>query len=351
MGSDRGASCDTCTRSLWTGCYVATWGLLAVGTIVCHMAIANLIDPLKALPENVHKGFYEVLGFDSLAADSEVVRESAENAMDVCGATAADCRQEQLPTTTDQKDTSSDKAAILGAFDRSLAKIEKVANDEYFGTAELQETARQLDEITQELEQLDTDQCRVTNEAYCKIYLAADGLVAGARTALDAVDQLADSDQVKTFEENSDRLVLLHAMPYVLLLSMLFFFCFWKKDAACCCCGGSLGGCVALVLHLLLWLVFLIISLIIVVIAWTFKFGQDKIELTGQFNNDPTLEQLLNHIETSYPEFWKLVIVPLEQPLDQFYTAAFLFLMFCILISFYGCCLCLCRPYTDRAEK
>merc|ERR1712183_585776 len=169
---------------------------------------------------------------------------------------------------------------------------------------ELQETARQLNEITQELDQLDTD-------------------------------------QVKSFEENSDRLVLLHALPYVLLLSMLFFFCFWKKDAACCCCGGSLGGCVALVLHLVLWLVFLIISLVIVVIAWTFKFGQDKIELKGQFNNDPTLEQLLNHIEIGYPEFWKLVIVPLEEPLDQFYTAAFIFLVFCILISFYGCCLCL----------
>merc|ERR1711977_376142 len=126
----------------------------------------------------------------------------------------------------------------MGAFDRSLAKIEKVANDEYFGTPELQ--------------QLDTDQCGVTNQAYCKIYLAADGLVDGAQTALDAVDQLADSDEVKSFEENSDRLVLLHALPYVLLLSMLFFFCFWKKDAACCCCGGSLGGCVALVLHLVL---------------------------------------------------------------------------------------------------
>jgi hypothetical protein len=280
------------------------------------------------------------------------VRDASSDALQKCGTTVVLCEANNLPdplVVTNTANTTDERLQIKAAFDSSLSVVEKVANDPYFGIDDLKETADNLRSISAELDNLDTDDCRMTNQAYCDIYKSSDQLVAGADDAKKAVDGLTESDVVQSFEDNADRLVLLHALPYVLLASMLFFLCFWKKDAACCCCGGSVSGCVGLVLHLILWLTFLIISLVIVGTAWVFKFGQDQIEIGAPIKGKPTLEQLLSHIEAAYPGFWEIVVVPLEDPLNQFYTSAFVFLVFCIVISVYGLCLCLCRPYTDKA--
>jgi len=212
----------------------------------------------------------------------------------------------------------------------------------------MKSTADNLRQISYELTQLNTTQCAVTNQAYCDIYSAADGLLDGAQQTLNEVDKLIDSDEAEYFEKNTDRLVLLHLLPYPLVLSMLFFTCFWKKDAACCCCGGSLGGCILLLLHFALWLVSLVGSMLIVVIAWGFKFHQDKIEVGPPVKGNPTLEELLEHIQQSYPGFWDIVVVPLEGPLNQLYVAAFIMLVACLYISIYGLSVCLCRPYTNK---
>merc|ERR1712151_534856 len=129
---------------------------------------------------------------------------------------------------------------------------------------------------------------------------------------------------------------------------MLFFTCFWKKDAAFCCCGGSFLGCILLIVHLVFWLISLVVNLVIVVIAWSWKFGQDRITVGEPFKGNPTLKELLNHIETAYPDFWAIVVVPLEDPLSLLYVSSFLLLAASILLGFYGVCLSACRPYTDK---
>lgn len=345
MGAERGDSCNTCGRSTWTGCYVLTWAFWLVGVVVCHIAVSNLIDPIKELPANVRIGFYQELRFDHLVDDSQAVKEQSLKALQMCGASAGQCQDGNLPEqpVPQTNDTSAPKTAILGAFNRSLRTIEKVATDKYLGTAELQSTADNLRDITEQLDNLDTDQCRATNEAYCSIYLAAEGLVTGAQQALDEVDSIINSKEIQDFEDNSDRLVYLHGLPYLLLVSMLFFFCFWRKDAACCCCGGSFVGCLLMVAHMILWLVALIISAVIVGAGLGYgKVPMEKLE------GDPTVEEVIDHIEANFEGFWKIVIVPLESPLSQFFTANLIFLLVCILISIYGLCTCICRPYADK---
>merc|ERR1712087_938763 len=159
----------------------------------------------------------------------------------------------------------------------------------------LNSTAENIRRIAEQLESLNTTECAVTNVAYCEIYESADGLVDGAQAALDAIDELIDSEQVQAFEEHSDRLALLYVMPYLLLVSLLFFSCFWKKDAAWCCCGGSVLGCLVWALHLAFWLASLIINFVIVAVAWQWKFKQDEITMGSPFKGNPTLAELLGH--------------------------------------------------------
>jgi hypothetical protein len=351
MTSQRGASCDTVPKAIWTTCYGITWVLLIAGTVAYHRAVASLIEPVKNLPANLQKGFDQELGFDNLQSDSTQVKTSSEAALVACGTTSALCLANNLPdplTNTNMANTTTQRLQIKAAFDSSLSIVEKVANDIYLGIDDLRPTAESLRDISAQLDNLTTDRCAVTNEAYCEIFKASEQLVSGADEAKKSTEEFSDSDVVKTFEDNSDKLVLMHALPYVLLVSMLFFLCFWQKDAACCCCGGSVVGCVGLVLHLILWLTFFVISLVIVSVAWIFKFGQDRIEVGSPIKGTPTLEELLDHIQTNYAGFWETVVVPLEEPLDQFYTAAFIFVVFCVVISLYGLCVCLCRPYTNE---
>jgi len=221
------------------------------------------------------------------------------------------------------------------------------------GQGSLQETQAQLQNITDEMDtNLKTEtKCLVTNAAYCVIYEASVELVAGSTAATKEIDKLIDNDMVKSFKEFTDYLVALHGLPYVVVISMLFFTCFWYKDAACMCCGGSFLGAVVMVLHFLFWLASCVVCIIIVAVGYAFSEKKDEIKLEGgTFKGDPTLEDLLDHISLTYPDFWAIVVTPLETPLKQLYDSFWLFLFFCILIFFYGCCVCIIKPYKKAAE-
>jgi len=344
--SERGASCNSFGRGSWTFCCAIIWVLTALGCFLGTIAVKNLIGPVKDFPASVREGFYQELGFDGLTSDSAKVKSASEAALTACGVTVAQCPSP--PSAGTQADTSAERLEIQGAFNSSLSKIEKVATDPYLGIEDLSSTAENIRKITEQLDSLDTTECDVTNPAYCEIYEAADGLVDGAQVALDAIDGLINSEQVQRFEDYSDSLALLYVLPYLLLVSLLFFSCFWKKDAAWCCCGGSVVGCLAWALHLVFWLVALIVNLVIVVAAWRLKFQQDDITMGAPFKGAPTLAELLSHIETTYPSFWAIVVVPLEDPLSKLYVSSFVLLAACILLGFYGVCLPVCRPYTDK---
>jgi len=344
--AERGASCNSFGKGLWTSCCAIIWALTVIGCFLGTVAVKNLIGPIKDFPASLQEGFYQELGFDGLTSDSEMVKNASGAALATCGVTVAQCPSP--PSAGTQADTSAERLEILGAFNSSLSKIEKVATDPYLGTDDLSSTAEHLRRISEQLDSLDTMECDVTNVAYCEIYEAADGLVDGAQATLDAIDDMINSEPVQRFEDHTDRLALLYVFPYLLLVSLLFFSCFWKKDAAWCCCGGSVVGCLAWTLHLAFWLASLIVNLVIVVVAWGFKLEQDAITIGAPFKGSPTLAELLIHIETTYPNFWATVVVPLEDPLNKLYVSSFVLLAACILLGFYGLCLLVCRPYTDK---
>jgi hypothetical protein len=245
-------------------------------------------------------------------------------------------------------DNSAHLGNIQDAFSNSLSIIREVANDEFFGVDGLADTADNLDDIVAEMDALaGVTQCGAQNPAYCSIYQQADLLVDGASEATAAIDTLMDNNVINEFEKYSDNLPYLHGLPYVLIISMLFFTCFWWKDGACCGCGGSSLGSLAMMMHLLTWIASFILSCVIFGTGWVFQNEADKLEINGTFKKDTNLQELLDHISVTYSGFWSVVITPLEDPLMMLYNAFGLFLIFCIILLIYGCCTCLCRPYTE----
>lgn len=335
---------------------------MLISLIMTHVAVAGLIDPLGDLPDSLKKGFYSELKFDYISSDGLTVKDEAEEAMIACGVTVAECEAGTLETMCDgatniaansavcgaSVDNSAHLENIQGAFSNSLDIIREVASDPFFGVDDLADTAGFLDEIVEQMTDLaDVENCAATNLAYCTIYQQADLLVDGASTATDAIDTMMDGDFIKDFEDFSDNLPYLHGLPYILIISMLFFTCFWWKDGACIGCGGSFLGSLAMILHWLTWIASFILSCIIWGTGYAFQNEADRVEINGTFKQDTNMQELLDHISATYPGFWSIVITPLEDPLMMLYRAFGLFLVFCIILFFYGWGTCLCRPYTE----
>lgn len=352
----RGSSCGTMCRKVWTCSYIFTWLLLIVGLALCHLAIGRLIPPMRDLPTNLHDGFYQVLGFDKLTADSQKIEDACVEAMALCSAnptnvTNCDSYVGGLDQSRSTSTTQKDK--IVAAFDSSLASIEKVGNDKYFGMQDLKDTADELKKIRDELNSMNTtnEYCQATNKAYCEMYHSASQINQKAASATTEIDNMINNEMVQTYVDNTDKLVAAHALPYVLVVSMLFFLIFWCRDAACCCSGGSCLGCVALLFHVLFWLVCLTVSGIFAGAGIFVKYFADSMPIPGDvFKGSPTLRDLLDHVEAEYPQFWALVFEPLEGPCKLFANSMIIFVAFSLIIGLYGCCLCLCRPYTDKDD-
>jgi TM2 domain-containing membrane protein YozV len=366
MGKDRGSSCNTCCKRVWTGVLVMLFVMWGIGALLIHVSVPDLVDAITGLPTNLRDGFYKEFKFDRLGPDSQEVRDDSTAAVASCGANVAlDCgsitsditaycqaNQQRLQQCQMSVDNSDKMNAIIRVFDTSLGIIKKVSSDKYFGIDDLASTANDLTELQgklDELRELGNNECAGQLPLYCGMYELGLGLAEGTSGVNSAIDKLIDSDEVRRFEDEAEKLVYLHALPYALLVSLFFFVVFWYKDAACLGCGGTVIGALACCCHLIFWLVFFIVSIIFVAIGVGIMYLADNAELTGAgLKGDPTLGELLDHVQTTYPTFWDIVFEPLEYPMLLFWRAFVVFLFFCIVIFFYGCCVCTCRPYKKK---
>lgn len=350
---------STMGRKIWTGCYVVTWILLLIGLIIYHIAINDVVPPLENLPKNIEKGFQEVFKFAELETDSLDTKKQAETALAKCGVTPP-CTGAggSLQTSV----TATEKAKITKNFKSSLDMVAKVCNDKYFGTDELAGTGAKLNEMTALLDQIPVDNapCLTTDPLYCSMYRLADETVAGVAGVRAEIDSMAKSDEVKTWEDNADKLNYLHALPYILVISALFFACGWYLHGSCwccCCCRQGQSGarsCMWVFPHFLFWFIFFIINSIIVVAGFVIQESLNEVKLKGVLKGDPTVEEFIDHVQLVYPEFWNVVFGKMETGLLDMWRAAIIFEVFCIVIVAYGCCMCCCRPYrrsdTDKDQ-
>jgi hypothetical protein len=316
--------------------------------------LIDLLPYLKDMPANIVKGFDETFKFAYLEQDSQSVENAAATALSKCGAVAnVTCPSGNYSGFSHQNssNTSAEQAMIAASFKTSLDVVSKVANDKYFGVESLNATAKSLDKIVADMKELnDTMTCDVSTPLFCNIYTSAGSIVAGMSTVNKAIDAFKTSDIVEKWDNYHKFLILLHGLPYIMVVALLFFTCFWMKGGVCCCCKGGTIASLALIPFTLFWLLSFVVYAIVCVTGLVVKYAMDKIDVPVLKGN-PNLKQAINHIETVYPEFWNLVFANLANGLDLLLKASFFFVVACLIIALYSCCECLCCPYRKKEEK
>jgi hypothetical protein len=353
--------------------------LFAVGTIMFHAGVASMVPAVKYLPENLLKGFGEVFKFDYLRQDSINVKTGAAAAVAKCNAYDAGVSTtssiqattycSHSPTDmvtrmiyTDPNtgatthanaasvDATSEKIKIETAFGSSLTVIQTVSNDQYFGTPEMQETASQLNNITVEMAKINNSmQCPELVPAYCAIYIASAAMEEGVAKVESEINKFKNSKEMDMFNDNSSKLDMLNILPYIIVLALLFYSCFWFKGGVCCCCnGGNCGKTLLLVPNVLFCLIFFVVITVFVFagIAWNEVVYPD-VKITSM-KNEPTVEQLLVHIHTKFPDFWTIVFKDLEAGLKAFFGASCVMWASVVAITVYEIAVCIVRPYSPK---
>jgi len=334
-------------RHAATCCFAICWLLVIAGTVMYHVVLVKVLPPLRELPDNLAQGFDKVFRFEYMEQDARVVKESAASALRRCNVVArVACASYRAVPVPGSSETGPERQAIVNAFNHSLATIKRVADDEYLGTPELQQTAQELHNITASLSQLkDSMPCTGSNVLYCNIYEAGEAILANLSQVQAEIDRFKSSDEVETFEDYSKYFYWLHALPYVLVIAMFFFSCFWCQGGLCCCQEDAPRWVsLSLIPFSILWLVALILMIIVVFGGVVAKIGASELRIM-QLKGEPTVAQVMDHIKATFPQFWEIVFEDLMSGLSAWIGGSAALLAICIIVMLYACCLCCCQPY------
>lgn len=331
--------------------FVMTWGLFLLILIIMHSAVGGLVPEIRNLPDNLNKGFKEGFVFKDLEQSALDVQTQASNALQKCGVItpATQCPASSSGNSACRCDTTAEKNQIDSIFSRTLDTIQKVTTDKYLGVSEFKKTADSLNDIKTELNKapVGSTYCSVNIQVYCEMHTQADTLHGTVSSVNNEIDKLTDGDQIKTFKNNSNILNALHGLPYLMLFSMLLLSCFWcAEKPACCCCGGNVGPGCAFFWHLAFCFAFWLICVVFIVVR-AMTLHAFETTTINQFEGNPTIMDLLNHIQNQWPEFWDIALSKFVERLDGFVNSMAAAMALLILIFIYSCGLCICcgKPY------
>lgn len=336
------------------------WILEICALALAHQGISAVIPVMRDLPDNIVDGFNTQLGIGELKSGMETVQEEAEKVLVKCKVVAPLAFESACeaieggtdptnPTATDTAVADTEKAAIQQAFDDGLDKATKVVNDDYFGKPEMAAAAEGLNNITAQLADARTGDapCLAQNKAYCGMRKAAVSTLGQVDTVNDAIKGLTEAPAWVTFEESvSPLLPVLHAVPYVGVLSLALFTFVWASD-------GGLKTKVAYGFHLFLALVGIVIAAVVVGLNLAFGAGADRIKVPdGVLAKDgATVEILKEHIKTEFNELWVVIFVPFGDAGTKLGNAFMVFLAVAIISIIYGMLFCCIKPYKKKAAE
>jgi hypothetical protein len=326
------------------------------GILMTHIALGKLLDPLKNLPENIQKGFDDVLKFDTLEENAKQIKNTSDTAILKCMITvdcAVNVAQSQYQNTT--VDVSAERDDINSLFTNSLNIVMKVANDKYFGVAGMDDTATSLNNMSATIANLPSNQtCTATIVEFCQIKNNADTIVNSIGDVNAAISSFTNNKEVDKFKDYSDFLVIFHAVPYIGVVALLFFTIFhWKGGVCCCCSGGSKCACLALFPFALFWLVSFVLFAVIIGGALAFKLFANDFHIDA-LKGSPMVEDVINHVQTDYRDFWNATLENVESGLGSLLFAAVLKTVINVLILLFTTCECCRRPFKKEdgdAEK
>jgi len=343
-------------RPAWTLGFCFVWTLVIPGVILTHFSLVKLLPHISDLPQNIVQGFDETFKFAYLEQDSKAVKSAAAEALLKCDVNASlVCPNENYPTEYDPMDrksnTTVEKAKIVAGFQNSLSVIQMVANDKYFGVDQLKPTPESLNTIVSNMTELSGEMpCLKSTPVYCRIYKSSGEIVSGMSKVTEALDAFKNSDIVQRWTDHEDKLVALHALPYIMVLSLVCFSFFWMRGGVCCCCRGGTIATLALIPFALFWLTSFVIYFIIFILGVGIKYLADKVPVPV-LRGEPNLKEAITHLETQFAAFWNLVFADMADGLDLLLDASAFFVVVALLIALYSGCVCCCCPYRAKAKQ
>jgi len=322
-----------------------------VGTIFIHIAFNALIEPLVKLPDNLAAGINDVLHFRTLKADGVAVANQAQAALTKCGMTVVLCSN---PPQTQQ--TSNNKAeitAIATTFQGTLATVEKVANDKYLGIGEFKKAGKDLKALHKTMDDAkkiqQPTQCTISNPLYCAIHTSAVAIQNAAVEVNKGVDKIVNSKEVKEFKDRAKNVKSgLNVLPYIFWLSVVFYVCFFFTKRPSCKGGGA--PCCACTWHTIFFVISIILCIVFVVIGLVVMRVSKDVTLKDPFQGSPTIVQLVDHIEVTFPRFYDKVFKDLIGGLKKTWDAWVVFLVAHIILSAHACGCC-CGVYIDTPKE
>jgi len=155
------------------------------------------------------------------------------------------------------------------------------------------------------------------------------------------IDKIIDSKEVKEFKEYAEFVVLLHALPYILWISMFIFVCFWMADTpACCCFSQDKGAGFAYSCHLFFWIFFFIVIAVLTLVGYGIEEGA-KTQKLEQFKGSPTIKVFIDHLKLEFPKAYEIVLQDLLTAMISFRQSCTSLSIIVLLILGYGCGICL----------
>jgi hypothetical protein len=341
------------------------WIFCIPGLIFTHVGVGKLLTPIKDLPKNIIDGFDNIFKFASLEEDSRRIGTSSLSAMALCNydptATTSGGGQRGCPTGTGSNsyvnsstvDTTANKNEISGLFSTTLGVVNTVANDPYFGVTDLQPTATSLTSILNDVNGLSASMtCSETVRVYCQMWQNSDSIVNGMGQVNSAIDMFKNGDETKSWEDHAGFFTFLHSLPYFSLIGMAFLTFYHYKGGICCpcCChGGSKCACLALIPFFLFWLVAFILFFVVFMVGLVITMYSDEAYI-DYLNTKPSLDVVVTHMQTKFPEFWNLVFADIMKALKIVWTASIMFTVTHLMIVIFSCCECCCRPFKKEEE-
>lgn len=345
-------------RPAWTICFGVLWLIIFAAVIIMHLALIKVVPSIQDFPTNLQDGFEEILGLEEMQSLAKKVKTNSEDALQKCSLLSGICSTiESNPSaagpfcSSTTVDPTSERDGIKGAFDDGLSKLQKIGNDKYLGTSDMEAASDEVDAMMAELDGItSTEDCCTVAGAFCVTWRSGDELEKQYSTVKDGVDSFTSGEAIDTFNRYAGNLKYLHALPWVLVLSSLAFVVMWMKNGACCCCkNGSLVQAIGLSLPQgLLWLISFLIMTVFAAVGYAFEFYVLEQEVGDDFKGDPTVGDLLVHFQTEFPEFWDIVFADMESGLALFRISASIFVIVCLFIAVYSCCFCCLRPYSTE---
>mmetsp|Transcript_9998 Transcript_9998/g.20689 ORF Transcript_9998/g.20689 Transcript_9998/m.20689 type:complete len:351 (+) Transcript_9998:56-1108(+) len=328
---------------------IAALLLAAISTVLIHTAFKVLLDPLETFPADLESGINDVLGFGTLDVKVASVKTHAETALGMCNALPAACpNPNAAPGST--SDTTTELAAIVEVFDTALATIDKVAHDRYLGVGDFAALAHDLEIMRSNLTELQNQpqpiQCAATNELYCSMHSAADDILNGMAVVREGVDEIVNNDAINQYEEIAGKISTgINLLPYLFWISALFYLCFLMSSRPSCK-GGRLACC-SCTFHGLFFTLSFLISLVFVAVGIAIVILAAEIKLPDPFQGEPTIDQVITHIETEFPEFYNVVLRDLIDGMKKTFNA-YVFFFAAHVMLLINACTCCCGLYIDK---